>query len=47
MLAESSKSCRGSEAELTEIIRHVRVIQLLVNLFNVGHRNVIYCIKLM
>ena len=28
------------------IVHEIRCIQLLVNMFNVGHKNVIYCIKL-
>ena len=46
-LAESARRCGGSAAKLERIIGQVRAIQLLVNLFNAGHRNVIYCIKLL
>ena len=47
ILVESSRHCAGNAADLQRIIRQVRTIQLLVNLFNAGHRNVIYCIKLL
>ena len=40
------RRCRTAE-EARGIFGQMRTIQLLVNLFNVGHRNVIYCIKLM
>ena len=43
VMAESD----GGQAEVDMIAQQIRVIQLLINLFNVGHRHVIYCIKLM
>ena len=46
-LAESARSSdarRGNNVR--RIIRQIHVVQLLVNLFNVGHRNITYCIKL-
>ena len=46
LLAESSKRCCGRAAEARAIIQKMRTIQLVVGLFNVGHRHVIYCVKL-
>ena len=46
-LAEGTGHCGGGAAEMEWIIRRIRAIQLLVNMFNFGHRNVIYCIKLL
>ena len=46
-LTEASRHCGGGAAEMERIIRRIRAMQLLVNMFNVGHRNVIYCIKLL
>ena len=46
-LAVSAKSCDGSPTKVHKIIGEIHVVQLLVNLFNVGHQNVTYCIKLL
>ena len=46
-LAESAKGCASRPAQVEKIIRQIRVVQLLVNLFNVGHRNITYCLKLL
>ena len=46
-LANSARCCRGSPAEIKNVVEQIHVIQLVVNLFNVGHRNVTYCIKLL
>ena len=43
---EAAKGCRGSFAVVNKIVQQIHVVQLLVNLFNEGHRNVTYCIKL-
>ena len=47
LLAESSKRCCGTAAKMSRIMQNMRVIQLLVTQFNVGHRNVIYCVNLL
>ena len=44
-LAKAAKSCRGRPKEVERKTREIRVIQLVVGLFNVGHRNIIYCLK--
>ena len=46
-LAESAKDVSSRPAEVNKIIGQVHVLQLLVNLFNVGHRYVTQCIKLL
>ena len=45
-MAESVISSDENRPTLYNIIRQIRVVQLVVNLFNVGHRNITYCIKL-
>ena len=45
-LKESAKCCGGRHVEVKNVLKQVRVVQLMVNLFNDGHRNVTYCIKL-
>ena len=45
-LAEAAKRFHGSSAEVDGIIRQVHGVQLVVNLFNVGHRNITYTLKL-
>ena len=36
----------GSGMDQSKIINQIRIVQLAVNLFNIGHRNIIYCVKL-
>ena len=44
---KSGRCCQGSPAEIKNMMEQIHAIQLVVNLFNVGHRNVTYCIKLL
>ena len=37
----------SSAARANWIIGQIRVVLLMMNLFNIGHRNVIYCVKLL
>ena len=45
-LAHSAKTCYGTSVAFDRIIRQIQVVQLVLNLFNVGHRNITYIIKL-
>ena len=45
-LAESAERTCGSPKKVGKIMRQIRGVQLVVNLFNVGHRQITYCIKL-
>ena len=45
-LAESTGRRRSIE-EVNGMIGQIRLVQLVVTLFNVGHRNIIYCMKLL
>ena len=45
-LTRSSGGGRSDRDETSWILGQVRTIQLLVTLFNTGHRNVLYCTKL-
>ena len=46
-LAESARRCGGKPIAVIRIIGQIHVVQLMVSLFNVGHGNVTYCIKLL
>ena len=43
---ESGHQWRCTMHEVKETVLHIRCIQLLVNLFNTGNRNIVYVIKL-
>ena len=44
-LIKSARDYYGTADQVESNIRQTQALQLLVNLFNVGHRNVIYCIN--
>ena len=47
ILAKAATNHRYTPSQVSSIVGQVRSIQLLVSLFNIGHRNVIHCVKLL
>ena len=47
ILAKTARNESQTLARVSWVVFQIRYIQLLVSLFNIGHRNVIHCIKLL
>ena len=47
ILAKTAQDESQTSAQVSWVVAQVMCIQLLVSLFNIGHRNVIHCIKLL